>query len=60
MTPLIFIKLELSSIDVHVVEEELLISCSDTNLILCKGLTSSCGLLVDCIVHTEGVHFPVE
>jgi hypothetical protein len=51
--PLIFLKLELPSVDLHVKKEELLVCGSNAELVLGDSLASRVCSFEDSIIHTE-------
>jgi hypothetical protein len=57
---LVFFELESRRADLHVIEEHLLVSCHDTQLILGESLPT-CGLLLKhSIIDAERVHLLAE
>ena len=56
----IFLKLELSSINLHVKKEELFVCSGNTELILCDSLTGRVCSFEDSIIHTERVNLLIQ
>jgi hypothetical protein len=57
---LIFLELELSSVNLHVKKEELFVCSGYAELILCDSLTSRVCSFKDSIIHTEGVYLLIK
>ena len=58
--PLIFLKLELPLINLHVKKEELFVCSGNAELILCDSLTSRISSFEDSIIHTERVYLLIQ
>ena len=60
VTALFLLELVLASFEFAIIEVELLVSCCNTDLILCDCLPSRGNLLIDCIVDAEPVDLSSE